>query len=217
MNSLFMKITKPSLSPIKKPVQARSIHTLEAIFEATIQVLLSIGLGSLTTTKVAERAGVSVGTLYQYFPNKQALLTEVLQRHLQYVVSEVELACLGAKGQTLDVMAEDVVTAYLDAKFKNPELSRALYGVANDLGSHATVLAMTQRSQITLCDMLASNTERQFDDLKTVSFILSTALVGPVQALLASEAPAALQASVCVQLKDLIRMYLIKAGKSRLL
>ena len=48
--------------------------TVEAISEATIQVLLAVGLDRLTTTRVAERAGVSVGTLYQYYPNKQALL-----------------------------------------------------------------------------------------------------------------------------------------------
>jgi len=49
-----------------------------AISEATIQVLLSDGVERLTTTRVAERAGVSVGTLYQYYPNKQSLLFAVL-------------------------------------------------------------------------------------------------------------------------------------------
>jgi AcrR family transcriptional regulator len=55
--------------PRKTPVQARSTVTVQAISEATIQVLLSHGAERLTTTRVAERAGVSVGTLYQYYPN----------------------------------------------------------------------------------------------------------------------------------------------------
>jgi AcrR family transcriptional regulator len=54
---------------------------VEAISEATIQVLLSHGADRLTTTRVAERAGVSVGTLYQYYPKKQSLLFAVLVNH----------------------------------------------------------------------------------------------------------------------------------------
>ena len=61
--------------PRKTPVQRRSRVTVDAILEATIQVLLAEGLARLTTTRVSERAGVSVGTMYQYFPNKQALIS----------------------------------------------------------------------------------------------------------------------------------------------
>src|SRR5215468_8747419 len=74
--------TQTALEPRKAPVQARSVVTVEAISEATIQVLLSHGTDRLTTTRVAERAGVSVGTLYQYYPNKQSLLFTVLEDHL---------------------------------------------------------------------------------------------------------------------------------------
>jgi AcrR family transcriptional regulator len=70
------------LEPRKSPVQARSAASVDAILQATIQVLLNVGKERLTTTRVASRAGVSVGTLYQYFPNKSALLQAVLKRHL---------------------------------------------------------------------------------------------------------------------------------------
>ena len=53
--------------------------TVGAISQTTVQVLLAVGLDRLTTTRVAERAGVSVGTLYQYYPNRQALLYAVLK------------------------------------------------------------------------------------------------------------------------------------------
>ena len=78
------------LKPRKSPVQARSVATVEAILEATIQVLLSMGKERLTTTRVAFRAGVSVGTLYQYFPNKQSLLFAVLADHFDRVATAVE-------------------------------------------------------------------------------------------------------------------------------
>ncbi len=71
-----------AFKPRKRPVQARSEATVEALFEASIQVLLAVGYRKFTTTRVAERAGVSVGSLYQYFPNRQALVTAVVERYL---------------------------------------------------------------------------------------------------------------------------------------
>ena len=88
------------LEPRKSPVQARSTASVDAILEATIQVLLSAGKERLTTTRVALRAGVSVGTLYQYFPNKSALLKAALRRHLDEVTEATERACREQTGNT---------------------------------------------------------------------------------------------------------------------
>jgi AcrR family transcriptional regulator len=78
---------------------------MTAIHEATFQVLLADGIGRLTTTRVAERAGVSVGTMYQYFPHKQALLYAVLDHYLEYVVVAVEEACVRLAGAPLAAMS----------------------------------------------------------------------------------------------------------------
>jgi AcrR family transcriptional regulator len=77
------------LEPRKSPVRARSVASVEAILDASIQVLLKVGKERLTTTRVALRAGVLVGTLYQYFPNKSALLQAALKRHLTDVTEAV--------------------------------------------------------------------------------------------------------------------------------
>lgn len=69
--------------PKKQPKQARSQATFEAIVEATARVLGTEGRVRLSTNRVAEVAGVSVGSLYQYFPNKEALLTELRRRYDQ--------------------------------------------------------------------------------------------------------------------------------------
>lgn len=62
------------LDPRRKPRQSRSRATVDAILQATAQVLVRDGYQKATTNRIAERAGVSVGTLYQYFPNKDALV-----------------------------------------------------------------------------------------------------------------------------------------------
>src|ERR1700685_3187857 len=96
----------PQLSfvPRKKPVQARPPVPVESIFEATVQVLLEVGPDRLPTTRVAERAGVSVGTLYQYFPNKHSLLFSVVEKHLNRVADVVERACERHHGPPVSTM-----------------------------------------------------------------------------------------------------------------
>src|SRR5258706_2274299 len=105
-----------ALEPRKQPRQARSQITVDTVFEATIQVLLSDGPQRLTTTHVADRAGVSVGTLYQYYPNKQALLYAVLQRHLARVADSVEAAARATHHAPLSAMVAAVVEAFVRAK-----------------------------------------------------------------------------------------------------
>jgi AcrR family transcriptional regulator len=207
-----MKTKIPNARPVKTPVQARSIQTNEAIFEATIQVLLALGASRLTTTKVADRAGVSVGTLYQYFPNKQALLSALLKRHLEQVVIAVEQACVSARGKSVDIMAASIVDSFIDAKFERPELSRVLYSVAAELGGQSIVAAMMQRTQLALCDLLASHESVRFGDLKLVSFVIATSVVGPVQALLAAEASAGMQDAIRQHLRKMIHAYLQSAS-----
>src|SRR5215468_4995189 len=118
-SSHLPKAAKPPLEPRKSPVQAHSNASVEAIHEATIQVLLAVGKEQLTTTKVALRAGVSVGTLYQYFPNKAALLQAALRRHLNGVSEIVERACREQHGNTHRQMVIALVSAYLEAKMRN--------------------------------------------------------------------------------------------------
>jgi len=65
----------------RTPRQARAGSTIEAILDATFQLLETGGVEKLTTNHIAERAGVSIGTLYQYFGGKQDILAALAQRH----------------------------------------------------------------------------------------------------------------------------------------
>src|SRR4051794_40931225 len=122
-SSHLPKRAQALLEPRKSPVQARSAASVEAILEATIQVLLDVGKERLTTTRVALRAGVSVGTLYQYFPNKRALLQAALRSHLAEVMDSVELVCKKQQGGTLRHMVTALITAFLQAKMRDPKTS----------------------------------------------------------------------------------------------
>ncbi|KAA9157025.1 helix-turn-helix transcriptional regulator, partial [Delftia sp. BR1] len=74
----------------RQPVQARAQRTLEAIVQAAAQILVKEGEAALTTNRIAERAGVSIGTLYQYFPDKQAVLRAMVDGQRLAAVAAIE-------------------------------------------------------------------------------------------------------------------------------
>jgi AcrR family transcriptional regulator len=172
----------PPLTPRKSPRQGRSIATVDAIFEATIQVLLSDGLIRLNTTRVARRAGVSVGTLYQYFPNKQALLFAVLERHLAVLAGAIEKACGESPCTTKQMIAEIIVKAYLQAKMAQAEVSPALYRIAMELDARELIESATRRSASAIETMLSTTADGYFADPSLVAQTLTAALYGTVPA-----------------------------------
>jgi AcrR family transcriptional regulator len=185
-------LPKPSpalLEPRKSPVQARSAASVDAILEATIQVLLDVGKERLTTTKVAYRAGVSVGTLYQYFPNKSALLQAVLRRHLEQVTQAIDRVCREQRASTLPQMATALINAFLEAKMKDVKTSVALYSVSSDVDGAKIARQMGLRSNKAIVAMLTSAREPLTRDSQLVASMLQSAMGGVSRRLLESDAP----------------------------
>jgi len=176
------------LEPRKSPMQARSAASVDAILEATTQVLLNVGKERLTTTKVASRAGVSVGTLYQYFPNKSALLKAALKRHMDEITEAVDLACHEQKGHSLDQMATALITAFLEAKMRDPKTSVALYTVSSDIDGAKIVQEMGVRSNRAIVAMLKTAREQLTTDPQLVASMLQGVMVGVSRRLLESSA-----------------------------
>lgn len=177
------------LEPRKSPVQARSAASVDAILEATIQVLLAVGKERLTTTKVALRAGVSVGTLYQYFPNKGAVLQAALKRHLDEVADAVELVCKEQRGETLRQMATALMTAFVRAKMRDAEASVALYSVSSDVDGTKILQQMGVRSDKAIVGMLASASEPLTSDPRLVASMLQGMIAGVSRRMLETGAP----------------------------
>lgn len=90
----------PDLRPRKQPRQARARATFEALLEAAARLLREGGLAAVTTNAIAARAGVSIGSLYEFFPNREAILAELTRRRLEALAGtiEAELAAALALG-----------------------------------------------------------------------------------------------------------------------
>jgi AcrR family transcriptional regulator len=117
----------PDLSPRKRPRQARSRATVDAILEACARILREGGRAPLTTNRIAERAGISIGSLYEFFPNREAILAELARRRLAGLVAEVGTSVESALAERDSARATDLlVRRIVEAVSAERELYRAL-------------------------------------------------------------------------------------------
>ncbi|MDR3763252.1 MAG: TetR/AcrR family transcriptional regulator [Acidobacteriota bacterium] len=197
-----------SLQPRKKPSQARSTASVEAILDATLQVLLAVGKERLTTTRVAQRAGVSVGTLYQYFPNKSSLLQACLKRHMGEVSRAVEEVCAVQRNGRLLAMGTSLVDAYLEAKLRNARASAALYAVSSDVDGAAISREARAKSAHTVAAYFATAQEGLTRPAAVVATMVLAAMHGTLQRVLEAKSPQAEADVLRTELLTLLHGYL---------
>lgn len=176
------------LQPRKSPRQARSAVTIEAIHTATIQILLADGVGRLSTTRVAERAGVSVGTMYQYYPHKQALLFAIVERQLDNITSAMMAAIARLEGSDLTRVADELSAAWIDVKVADNVVSRAIYAIAAEFDLSEVIGAATDQLRRAVAGLLAATPDARFDDVETVAFMVMALLGGSVRIVMESQA-----------------------------
>jgi AcrR family transcriptional regulator len=128
---------KNSLKPRKTPGQARSQETVSVILEASARILESEGLPRLNTNAIATKAGVSIGSLYQYFPNKDAIVLALIGSFEKVFHDTVVKAVQDGKGKELKPRLRLVVRALVSAHYYRPRLNRVLEMEEERLGSEA--------------------------------------------------------------------------------
>lgn len=169
------------LKPRKTPQQARSVATIEAIHIATIQVLLADGVGRLTTTAVAERAGVSVGTMYQYYPHKQALLFAIVERQMETIMGTMLATAEHLEGHDLAIVAEGLTIAWLDAKMADIVSSRAIYAIAAEFDLAENMSQAMDRMTRVIGALLVACPDARFADPVSTAFMVAAMLGGSVR------------------------------------
>ncbi|WP_423211443.1 TetR/AcrR family transcriptional regulator [Paracoccus yeei] len=167
--------------PRKTPVQRRSRVTVDAIFEATIQVLLAEGLARLTTTRVSERAGVSVGTMYQYFPNKQALIIALNERYLKTLAERVEGTCSLMAGQPASKMVSALIETYWTTKTERADLTQALYRSVAALDNSELMQAFATRVDAATTKMFRQASDLPPEHAAEINLTLTTVVYGAVR------------------------------------
>jgi AcrR family transcriptional regulator len=166
------------ISPRKSPRQARAKATVDAIVEATIQVLVDEGYRKFTTLRVAERAGVSVGTLYQYYPNKAALAVAVVDRCCEAFLIAFQSALDDRRCVSLD----DCIRALIDLAFVSHHLSPERHRCVIDLAPRLGVEDRTEVVRQAAAQEIESTLRKHADeiapeiDLVTAAVMIETTL-----------------------------------------
>lgn len=120
-----LKLLKKNISPRKKPSQERAKETVEVIVTATAHILDKEGFEKVSTNKIAEKAGISVGSLYQYFPTKDAIFAFMMDRYVQSQTAMVDkLLAEGGPTRDLKTTIQVIITAIMETKRKQSKFNR---------------------------------------------------------------------------------------------
>lgn len=117
---------RPLTIPRKQASQDRSRATVDALVEATARILVREGFDAASTNHIAAKAGVSVGSLYQYFPSKEALVAAVIDRHHEQLMQVVRGALAELASAPLETAMRKLVAVAIKAHAVDPKLHRVL-------------------------------------------------------------------------------------------
>ncbi len=118
----------------KSPRQQRSAETVEAILTATAHILVKDGFDGATTNHIAKKAGVSIGSLYQYFPNKESLVRALNDSHTKEILELMRRRFLETWEAPLEDSVRAIVRAMVEVHRVNPELHRVLVNIVPSIG-----------------------------------------------------------------------------------
>ena len=198
-----------NLKPRRRPVQERSLATVEAILQAAAQVFERRGYAAGTTNRIAERAGVSIGTLYQYFPNKDAILVALVHQHLAESTAALQphLDRLN-RGAGFDDVLPDIVHAMVAMHALAPGLHRVLF--------EETQLPPTLRAELdeledrlveAAASALAADRDSSPADLRLSARIVISTIEGLTHRLVLRPPPGVTPEAIASQITEVVRAY----------
>jgi AcrR family transcriptional regulator len=169
-------------APRKSPTQQRSRATVDAIVDATARVLVRDGYDALSTNRVAQEAGVSVGSLYQYFPGKEALVAAVMERYASRLQENIAERMKSAPpAATAEDVATEMIRAMLVAQQAEPKLHRVLVEQVPRIGALRRLHELFSNYELLVEAWLLENADRiEVQDAKMAAFVLVAAVEGLV-------------------------------------
>jgi len=167
----------PLTKPRKVASQERSRATVDALVEATARILVKEGFDKASTNRIAEVAGVSVGSLYQYFPGKEALVAAVIERHQQEIMQTVRGELAEVLAQPVEKAVRKLVAVVVKAHRVDPRLHRVLAEQIPRVGK-LEKLETFNRENYTLfrAYLERHRDELRVDDLELASFVCVTSI-----------------------------------------
>lgn len=199
----------PTTSPRRRPRQARAQATVDAIVKATARVLVDEGYDRASTNRVALAAGVSIGSLYQYFPSKEALVAALVEDHIAKMQSALTQSLGGAAtGATLEARAKQLVRGVITAYRVDPQLDHVLCQEVPKVGELQRVYGFEQYFAERCRAHLFSDAGVRPLDIERAVFLLVNAVPGVVRASVKEDPRAEGDDRLVDELTDMIVRYL---------
>jgi len=168
-------IAKTRTNPRKTASQERSRLTVDALLEATARILMKEGYDRASTNRIADVAGVSIGSLYQYFPSKEALVAAVIDRHMQEMMQVVRDALVKMAMRPIGEAARELVRVMIDAHRVNPKLHRVLVEQVPRVGRLDNIQAIDREAYVLVRSYLeAHRGELGIPDTEMAAFVCVT-------------------------------------------
>ncbi|HEV2156603.1 TetR/AcrR family transcriptional regulator [Bradyrhizobium sp.] len=198
---------KPPTNPRKNASQARSRATVDALVEATARILVHDGFEKTSTNRIAEVAGVSVGSLYQYFPSKEALVAAVIDRHNEEIMGIVRAALSEVADLPVDKAVRKLVTVAIEAHRIDPKLHRVLAEQIPRTGQLADVEAFNREVHTLVRTYLESRRkEMRKIDLDIATFICVSSIESVAHNTVLNQAEMLTEKTVKVLVDETTRM-----------
>jgi AcrR family transcriptional regulator len=170
-------LKKMCTNPRKAAVQRRSRLTVNAIMEATARILIREGFDKASTNRIAEVAGVSVGSLYQYFPSKEAIIAALIDRHNSQVMQAVQGELAEAVNLPMEQAVRKLVAVAVRAHRIDPKLHRVLAEQIPRVGRLEKVETFNRQNYALFEAYLERHQEEiRVADLKLAAFVCVTSI-----------------------------------------
>ena len=168
---------RPAVRPRKLATQDRSRATVDALVEATARILVEEGFDKTSTNRIAKVAGVSVGSLYQYFPSKEALVAAVVERHQGEIMHLVRGELAQVSRQPVETAMRKIVAAAVKAHRVEPKLHRVLSEQIPRVGKLEKLETFNRENYALFRTYLESHRdELGVDDLELATFVCVTSI-----------------------------------------
>ncbi|WP_237772434.1 TetR/AcrR family transcriptional regulator [Herbaspirillum robiniae] len=176
----------------KQPVQDRAQRTIETIFDATAQIVDEQGEAQLTTNRIAERAGFSIGTLYQYFPTKEAILLALIHRGRRRVMDEMQaaLARQVAAGVPPQQIVRERIRMLIEAFGSGGVFKRSMIRLAWRMDHHENIMQAMREGAEHIAVALAQMEGPGLRPPNAATlFVLTRAVMGAIRSASLEESP----------------------------
>jgi AcrR family transcriptional regulator len=185
-----MTSEKRRLHPRKQPRQIRAELTRQRILTAAAHVFAEHGYAAGTTNRIAERARISIGSLYQYYPNKDAILVELLIRHLDAGIAALTLRQREELPESLEEIIRVFVRTAIENHLDDPQLLRVMIEQAPRSSELSERVSREEQALVDyLRDLLDHNPEVRVDDKDTAARLVVSTVELTVHRLIAAPDP----------------------------